>query len=63
MSSEKYRVYCLDGVGRLHEPEWFNAQSDELALAEVRAKWPDAKVEIWQGRRLVASISPNRLSA
>lgn len=63
MSSEKYRVYCLDGAGHLYEPEWFDAASDEDAIAQIRAKRPDARCEIWHGRRLVASISPNRLSA
>ena len=63
MSSETYRVYCLDGAGHLHEPEWFDAESIEDAIAQTRAKRPDAMCEIWHGRRLVASIPPDRLWA
>jgi hypothetical protein len=63
MPSEKYRVYCLDDDGHLHEPEWFHADSDEDAIAHVTTKRPHATCEIWHGRRLVASISPDRLTA
>ena len=63
MSSESYRCYCLDGSGNLHEPEWFDADHDEHAIEQLRTKYPDSKCEIWQGRRLVASLSPDRLSA
>ena len=61
--SQTYRYYCLDGVGHLHSAEWFEAESDEKAIAHVTAKHPDGKCEIWQGSRLVASISPERLQA
>lgn len=58
-----YRVYCIDGAGRLHDPEWFDASSDDDAIAQIRARRADAKCEIWQARRLVASIMPSRLWA
>jgi len=61
--SETYRYYCLDGVGHLQGADWFEADSDEEAIAHIEAKHPDAKCEIWQGQRLVASISPKRLQA
>lgn len=60
MPSENYRYYCLDSTGRLHEAAWFIAESDEDAMAQIEAKHPDSKCEIWQGKRLVASISPKR---
>ena len=58
MSSETYRYYCLDGAGHLHEAEWFAAESDADAVAQVRSWHPDGKCEIWQAKRLVASVSP-----
>ena len=63
MPSENYRYYCLDGAGHLHGAEWFYAESDADAIAQISAKHPDGKSEIWQGRRLVASISPERRQA
>ena len=63
MSQENYRYYCLDGAGHLHGAAWLDAETDEEAIAHLEAKHPDSKCEIWQGRHLVASISPKRLSA
>ena len=61
--SENYRYYCLDGAGHLHDAAWFYAESDDDAIAQIEAKHPDSKSEVWQGTRLVASLSPGRLSA
>ena len=63
MPSENYRYYCLDGTGHLHDAAWFAAESDEDAIEQIKAKHPDAKCEIWQGKRLVAALSPVRRSA
>lgn len=63
MSPESYRYYCLDRVGHLHSAEWFEADSDEAAVAQIEAKHPDGMSEIWQGKRLVAKIEPRRLQA
>jgi hypothetical protein len=58
-----YRYYCLDGKGQLHSAQWFEAGSDDAAIQLVSAKHPDGKCEIWQGKRLVAQVSPERLQA
>lgn len=63
MPSENYRYYRLDGVGHLQGAEWFHAESDDDATAQISAKHPGSKCEIWEGNRLVASISPTRLQA
>ena len=63
MASRDYRYYCLDASGRLHEAEWFQAEDDEAAVSQIRNKHPDAKCEIWQGTRLVASIAPQHPDA
>jgi hypothetical protein len=63
MPPESYRYYSLDGVGHLSGAEWFDAENDEHAIAQIEAKLPDARCEIWQGRRLVASIAPKQQSA
>lgn len=58
-----YRYYCLDSTGHLHSAEWFEAASDEEAVARIHAKHTDATCEIWQDNRLVAKLAPERLSA
>jgi hypothetical protein len=63
MPTENYRYYCLDGAGRLHDAAWFHAENDADAIAQISARHPDAKCEIWQGKRLVASLSAQRLQA
>lgn len=63
MSSQTYRYYCLDRFGHLHNAEWFNARTDADAIAQIQSKHPDETCEIWQGGRLVAKLSPVRLSA
>lgn len=63
MPVQDYRYYCLDGSGHLHEAEWFQAANDKDAIAQISAKHPDSKCEIWRGSRMVASISPVRLQA
>ena len=63
MSSETYRYYCLDGVGRLYSAEWFEAESDEDAVRQVEAKHPAQICEIWQLGRMVARLGPDRLEA
>jgi hypothetical protein len=63
MPPETYRYYCLDGKGQLHTAQWFEADSDDNAIQLVIAKHPDGQCEIWQGKRLVANTSPERLQA
>lgn len=63
MALDTYRYYCLDGTGHLHSAEWFEADSDEDAVAQIEVLHPDALCEIWQGHRLVAKLSPKRLEA
>jgi hypothetical protein len=63
MALENYRYSCLDGTGHLPSAEWFHAVGDEDAIAQIEAKHADATCEIWQENRLVAKLSPRRLSA
>lgn len=63
MPTENYRYYCLDGTGCLHSAEWFDAESDEAAARQIEARHPNSTCEIWQGKRLVASLPAARLSA
>jgi hypothetical protein len=53
-----YRLYCFDGVGKVWAPDWLHASSDEEAIALAQAMDVGVKCEIWEGKRLVATIEP-----
>ena len=52
-----YRLYCLDGAGRITgAAELIEASDNEVAIAAARALRKPSKCEVWLGRRLVATI-------
>ena len=54
-----YRLYCLDGGGRIGFADWVEAETDDGAIAQARLLKPDAhKCEVWLQKRLVAKLSP-----
>jgi hypothetical protein len=59
----EYRLYCLDGAGRISLAEWIEADSDEDALAKARSMGHGAlKCELWQRNRLVARLTAQDLA-
>lgn len=53
-----YRLYCLDGAGKINFAEPMSAADDADAIAQAQSVKPDAlKCEVWQGSRLVASLA------
>lgn len=62
MPPETTRYYRLNGTGHLAYAEWFDATSDEDATAQVEAKYPHQRSEIWQGTRLVRRLTPKRFN-
>jgi hypothetical protein len=53
-----YRLYCFDGMGKVWAPDWLRASSDAEAIALAQAMDVGVKCEIWEGKRLVATIEP-----
>jgi hypothetical protein len=53
-----YRLYCLDGVGKIGTGEWVEATGDAEAIMLVRAKKLSVRCELWDHNRLVATIEP-----
>lgn len=52
-----YRLYCLDGAGRISLADWFDAPSDDEALKQARIlKQGAVRCEVWQGNRLVGRL-------
>lgn len=52
-----YRMYCLNGIGKISSFELIDAASDEEALAVVRAKKLSVRCEVWSGNRLVGTVA------
>jgi len=58
----RYRMYSLDEHGRIGLSEEAEAGSDREAIALLRELKPNAlKCELWEGRRLVATIHGREL--
>lgn len=58
-----YRIYCHDGANQMLTSDWLKAGNDEDAIAEARAAGFGSQCEIWDGRRLVASLQEERRTA
>ena len=55
-----YRVYCLDGAGKVWAAEWIEADSDAAALDAARRFADTVHCEVWLGERLVGKVEPQR---
>jgi hypothetical protein len=53
----QYRIYHLDGTGRVTAAEWLEAAGDEAAIDATRGENASVQCEVWQGRRLVTRIA------
>jgi hypothetical protein len=51
-----YRLYGLDGAGKIISAEWLEADSDEEAIAAARAQCKSVACEVWRRNRFVARI-------
>ena len=51
-----YRLYCLDGAGKVSSAEWIRAENDEAAIEQAGALHPGENCELWSGARLVARL-------
>lgn len=56
-SVRQYRLYRLDGAGRVTTTEWLNAAGDEAAIDAAHVKDASVQCELWQGRRLVTRLA------
>lgn len=55
-----YRIYCLDGAGKVASAGWVEADDDEAATALVKQQYDGYKCEVWDGKRLVERIDLRR---
>ena len=58
-----YRIYCLDGAGKIDFAQELSANSNQEAIAKAQQLYRKTlKCEIWQGRRLVATLNSQDLA-
>lgn len=53
-----YRLYCLDGSGKIATAEWLEATDDSEALASVRERNHPLNCELWERERFVGFVEP-----
>ena len=53
-----YRLYRLDGAGRISAAEWIEAADDSAATAQARALGNGSTLELWVGSRFVGRVDP-----
>ena len=53
----EYRLYCLNGVGKITNSHEIEAKNDDEAEALAREKKLPTKCELWKRDRLVATIA------
>jgi hypothetical protein len=51
-----YRLYRLDGAGKITTAEWIDATDDEHAARQARETSANGTCEVWDRSRLVARI-------
>lgn len=51
-----YRLYGLDGAGKVASGEWIEADDDGAAIEVATEKFGGGTCEVWQGDRLVAKL-------
>ena len=51
-----YRIYCLDGAGKVWAAEWIEAENDSAAVEAAGQYKKAVRCEVWQGQRLVGRV-------
>jgi len=53
-----FRLYRLDGAGKIVSAEWLEADGDDHAQQLARDLKAEITVEIWDRNRMIARIEP-----
>jgi hypothetical protein len=60
MRVASYRLYRLDGAGKINSAEWIEAADDEDAARQAGTRARGSTCEVWDRNRLVARIEPSK---
>ena len=50
-----YRLYRLDGAGKIISADWIEAADDEQAHREARDRTEGGRFELWDRKRLISA--------
>ena len=50
-----YRLYRLDGAGKIMGADWIEAEDDEQAVRAARSLADGARYELWDRQRLIST--------
>lgn len=50
-----YRLYRLDGAGKIIAADWIDADDDEQAVREAGSVAKGARYELWDRKRLISA--------
>ena len=53
-----YRLYCMEGLGKIGRVEELEAKNDKEAVSLAFAKNLEVTCEVWDRDRLIAEIPP-----
>ena len=51
-----YRLYRLDGAGKITSADWIAADADEDALRQAHLMVDGANFELWERKRLIGRV-------
>jgi len=54
-----YRLYRLDGAGKISTAEWIDAADDDYAVRKAHERVDGDIWEVWDRDRLIAKITPS----
>lgn len=57
-----YRLYCLDGAGKITTAEWLQAADDDDARRQANERKLGVAAEVWDRSRFVARIEVTKNS-
>ena len=55
----QYHLYCLDERDKIRSEDWFEASSDDAAIAQVRSMKSPYTCELWDGDKQLARNPPS----
>lgn len=55
-----YRLYHLDGTGKVASAEWVDAAGDAAAIEAAKERCAAGPCELWLGQRLVTRLERGR---
>jgi hypothetical protein len=63
LNMPSFRLYFLDGAGRVNSAEWIDAADDAAAIERATERFATSHGELWQGNRRIATFPPEEATS